>query len=369
MSSRIVIGTVHSQPGQIVCGTFDALPLPTGGSDVFPVIVAQGRNPDGPTLWITANIHGAEYNGIAVLHALITPALVEQLTGTLIAIPTLNPAGLRTAQRSPYYLHGRDPNRLFPSSPAIERSYEPGAQSGLETAYARLFERIDATADYLIDLHDYGIESIPFVFRDPVFYREAHERPVVERLQSTIGEMVRALGLTVINEYASTDYVRLNLHRTVSGSVLNVAHRPAITIELGGQQRITGSHVRAAVQAIKNAMRWAGMLPGELEPIQDVPVIDLGHPVRRTTHPRVSAAGIIHYMVRPGDLVTAGMPLARLVDLYGRPVGEDNGLLRAEHDGFIIGLFSGVAVYPQDAVLGIAIRDTNSLVVHTPDSL
>ena len=39
----IQIGTARSQPGDIVYGQFDAVPLPTGGMDAFPVIIAQGR--------------------------------------------------------------------------------------------------------------------------------------------------------------------------------------------------------------------------------------------------------------------------------------------------------------------------------------
>jgi len=368
MPKSITIGTARSKPGKIVYGVFDALPLPTGGSDSLPVIVAQGRNADGPTLWLTANIHGAEYNGTAAIHALITPDLVAQMSGTLVAIPTLNPAGLRTAQRSPYYLHGRDPNRLFPSPTTLQGDHEPFIQSGLEAAYVRLFEHIQATASYLIDLHDYGIESIPFVFRDPVFYHEPRERSSAERLQRTIGEMVQALGLTVINEYASADYLKLNLHRSVSGSVLNTARLPAVTIELGGQQRVCNQRVRAAVQAVHNVMRWAGMLPGTPEPINGVPVIDLGYPVRRTTYPRVPTAGLVQYLVEPGERVAAGTPLARLVDVYGRPVGKDHGLLRADQDGFVIGLFAGIAVFPQDAILGVAVRDTHSLVIRVPAS-
>jgi predicted deacylase len=362
MMSPIRVGTAKSQPGQIVYGTFEATRLPTGKSDSFPVIIAQGRAGNGPVLWLTANIHGGEYDGLVVIHHLITLDLVFHLTGTIVAIPTLNPAGLRTGERSPYYLHGKDPNRLFPGLTAENEEEATIYRPALEQAYARLFERIDATADYLIDLHDYGINSIPFVFRDPVLYREPRDRPVALRLQHTVGQMLDALGLTVVNEYASDDYLQMKLHRSVSGSSLNRARIPAVTIEVGGQRTVNFLHVQAVVRGIRNVMRWAGMLTGPPEQLADIPVIRPGYPVRRAIHPRVPEACIVHHLVRPGDPVRVGDPVARMVDVYGRPVGTEDGLLRTEYDGFVIGLFPGIAFYPNDFIMGLAIRDEGEMV-------
>lgn len=367
MLPSIRIGTAHSRPGEIVYGAFEAVPLPTGGADSFPVIIAQGQSGPGPVLWLTANIHGAEYNGVAVIHHLLTPDLLTHLRGTVIAIPTLSPAGLRVGQRSPYYLNGKDPNRLFPGLPGTDEHEDAHPPSAVELAYARLFEQIDATADYLIDLHDFGINAIPFAFRDPVFYRAPRDRPIAVRLQKTVGEMLTALGLTVIHEYTSERYLKLSLHRSVSGAALNRARIPAITIEIGGQRAVNVSYVQAVVVGIRNVMRWAGMLPGPTEPLPPVPVIAPDYPVRRTTHPRVPQACLVHHLVRPGDWVRAGDPVARMVDIYGRPLGDDGGLLRTEFDGFVIGLFPGMAFYPNEAILGLAIRDHSDLVIQVPD--
>ena len=363
MAGSITIGTARSQPGQIVYGKFAAVPLPTGDTDFFPVVIAQGKSGDGPVLWLTGNIHGNEYNGLAVIHQLITPELVAAMTGTIVAIPTLSPAGLRIGERSPYYESGKDPNRLFPSLPLGDDVPDELPPSGLELAYARLFERMDATADYLIDLHDYGIRAIPFVFRDPIFYREARDKAVAQKLQYHVGGMLDALGITVVNEYASEKYLDMDLHRSVSGAALNRARIPAVTVEIGGQRAVTPSHVQAVIVGIRNVMRWAGILPDPREPMPDVPVVDLGYPVRRTTHPRVPTACLVHYLVQPGDVVREGDPVARMVDIYGRSVGPDEGLLRVDYDGFVIGLFPGMACYPNDAIMGLAIRDDNSLIV------
>jgi predicted deacylase len=367
MTSSIRIGTAHGQPGKMVRGTFEAVPLPTGGMDSFPVLIVQGKSGSGPVLWLTANIHGAEYDGIAVIHGLLTPDLLPNLTGTIVAVPTLSPAGLRDSERSPLYLHGKDPNRLFPDLPVLEESSDSEPASALELAFARLFERIDATADYLIDLHNYGIRSIPFAFRDPIFYREPRDRPVATKLQKTLGDMLDALGLTVVNEFPSDKYLKSNLHRSVSGSALNRARIPAITIEIGGERTVNSLHVQAVITGIRNVMRWAGMLPGPFEPMPDVPVIKPGFPVRRTTHPYVSQACIVHYLVQPGDRLKVGDPVARMVDIYGQPVGPDGGLLRTNFDGFVLGLFPRIAFYPNEPIMGLAVRDKSELVIQFPD--
>jgi len=366
MPTSIQIGTAASRPGDIIYGTFEAVSLPTGGADSFPVIIAQGRKANSPVLWLTGNIHGGEYDGLATIHQLITPELVAQLSGTIIAIPTLNPAGLRTGERSPYYLYGKDPNRLFPGMPVLKLDAEPQYPSALEVAYARLFERIDATADYLIDLHNYGIVSIPFAFRDPIFYRESRDESVARKLQKTVDEMLAALGFTIINEFVSDEYLRLNLHRSVSGAALNTARIPAITVELGGQKVMNTHSVSAAVSGIRNILRWAGMLPGPAESITGIPVIDPGYPVRRMQHPRVPEACIVHPLVQPGDWVKAGDPVARMVDIYGRPVGSKHGALCSDFGGFVLGLYPGMAFYPNEAIMGLAVPDNNDMVLPVP---
>lgn len=368
MAVTIQVGTAQSQPGSIAYGVFDAVPLPTGGGDSFPVMIAQGRSGKGPVLWLTANIHGGEYDGLAVLHTLVTPALAASLTGTIVAIPTLNPAGLRAGERSPYYLYGKDPNRLFPGIPLPSEPPEALYPSALEMAYARLFEHITTTADYLIDLHNYGILSIPFAFRDPIFYREPRDKPAARKLQQTVGAMLGALGLTVVNEFVSDHYLKLGLHRSVSGAALNTARLPAITVELGGQKMVNTVHVKAAVTGIRNMMRWAGMLPGEPEPLTGIPVIDLGYPVRRIQHPRVPEACLVHHLVQPGQRVRAGDTVAWMVDIYGRPVGSDGGALRTEYDGFVLGLYAGMVFYPNEPVMGLAVRDESELVRQIPRS-
>lgn len=369
----LTIGTAAAEPGKIVYGTFDALTLPTGGADDFPVIIAQGR-PDGPVMWITSGIHGGEHTGIIIIQQLLTPSLLDDLHGTIIAVPALSPGGVRTKQRVPYYLQ-TDPNRLWPE-PERERKAVEGENntrpiSELEQAYARLYEAIGSTEPVaLFDLHNAWFGSLPFAFRDPVFYRKkgtGRTRADAEKLQARLGAMLDAFGFTIVNEFVADDYVSKNLHRSVSGSVLNGLGIPATTIELGSWMHIDPHVAGAAMCGLRNVLRWLDMLPGDPERIEGVPLIRLNSPVRRTVFPYAPKTGIVHHLVRPGEPIQRGQPLVRMTDIYGRPILDDGGLIRSEHEGFVMAWHHGVVHYQGEPILDLAIRDDSDLVVPYQD--
>jgi hypothetical protein len=367
------IGTAVAKPGEIVAGWLDAVDLPTGGADRFPVIVAQGKDTAGPVFWVTATIHGGEHTGLIVAQRLVTEELVDGLRGTLVVVPTLNPAGLRTKERSPYY-HTGDPNRLFPD-PGNQHAAGEDAQAvppALEEAYRRVYASIaDSGASYLLDLHTAQIGSLPMVFRDPVFYHRGRgkglSRAAAQALQKRVGEMLGAIGFTVIHEFAAASYIDRSLHRSVSGSVLNGLGIPAATVELGSWLHIDQGVVEACLAGLRNALRWAGMLGGEMEPITGIPVIRPGYPVRRHVHPHVPAACIVHHLVRPGEPVQKGQPLARLTDIHGRPLNRHgDSLLRSGFDGFVLGWQHGAVRFKGEPVMVLAIPDDSEMVVPFP---
>ncbi|MBI1801552.1 MAG: succinylglutamate desuccinylase/aspartoacylase family protein, partial [Chloroflexi bacterium] len=169
MPKDIALGSARAAPGQLTYGRWHAFDHPTGTPEELPVIIAQGAS-DGPTFWLTANIHGPELTGIAVIHDLVSAELAKRLRGTLVCIPSLNPAGFRIRERQPYF-DPQDPNRLFPDRPKSGKpDDEPSFLSMQEQVWARLFEEIKTSADYLIDLRNASIQAIPFTIRDKVFY-------------------------------------------------------------------------------------------------------------------------------------------------------------------------------------------------------
>jgi uncharacterized protein len=365
---NITLGTCVARPGEITYGEYELIKHPISGQDRLPIIIAQGTR-DGPTFWITAGIHGPEHAGLQVIHRLVTPELVRDLRGTLVAIPALSPTGLQMAQRGPYY-HDGDPNRLFPDGKP-QKSLDPDKTppSVLEEAYAQLFEHLKATANLYFDLHCAATNSISFVFRDRVLYRkdenEAHNRAGAEAIDVRLAAMCAAYGHSVVNEFPVEKYLDEKLHRSTTSAAINVAHVPALTAELGTGHMPDPDIVHACAAGLRNVMRWAGMLPGEMEPITDIKVVNPGFPCRRRSVGRVPQACIVHHRAQPGDLIKVGDPLCEMRDIWGRQVGE--GMLRSEYDGWIISRTHGIVRYPHEATFSMAIRDESATVGPYPD--
>jgi predicted deacylase len=332
------------------------------------VVIAQGTQ-NGPCLWLTAGIHGPEQAGPPVIYQLLTEDLVTQIRGTIVAIPALSPAGLRTKEREPYHAP-KDPNRLWPDGkPKKAPDPDKDPPTSLERAYERLFGEIAATADYLIDYHNASIGSIPFAIRDRVLFRadqdgDAH-RAEAEALAVRLHAMLQAFGLTIINEFPVEKYIDEKLHRSTSGAALLLKGIPAFTVELGGGLMPDPAIITAAATGTRNVMRWAGMLDGEPELVENIKIIDPGYPVRRRRTPRVKGACVVLHRVQPGDLVSSGDVVAELRDVWGRPVSD--GLIHAEHDGVVIGRSHGIYCYPGDAILQMAVRDEAPLVGPYPE--
>lgn len=369
----LTIGTATAKPGALSYGWLEGIDLPTGGMDRLPVVIASGRNP-GPVLWMTAGVHGDEPTGVIVLHRLLTKELVETLHGTVVAVLTMNPAGLRTGKRAPYYLD-TDPNRLFPDPRARLSPAEGGPDEDeptpLELIYQQLFTMIASTAPSgLIDLHNATIGSMPFTFRDPVFYsRQGKGRTFGEAslLNDRVGKLAETLGFPIVNEFPSESYVRKRLHRSLSGSIVSGLGVPAVTVELGSWMHIDPGIVEQAVPALRNVLHDFGMLNDQRPTDRNTPTSRYPYPVRRHLYPRAPVAGIVDLLVRPGEPVSVGQPLAIMRDIHGVEVGPGGGIIQSDYEGFVLYWRHGIACYQGDALMMLAVHDDSPMVIPYPD--
>jgi predicted deacylase len=342
-----------------------------GGAEELPVVIACGKR-DGPCLWVTANIHGDEYVGLLAVQRAVTRDLagrLGELRGTVVAIPTLNPAGLRVGRRQAYYDSHTDPNRTFPDAAAEEIAEEIDEEEP-PTPYAQAsavyFDLLRQTATYLIDLHAMDIQATPFTIRDRVLYRDEDGLPEAERLAERLDGLARSFGAPVVNEYGAQKYLKQRLQRSTAGAALHVAGIPAITPELGMGGDVDPLALRAGIAGIHNTLVWAEMLTDDPIVMDWIAQPDLGYSVTRLSHPRVPEPGIVAPLVRPGEIVRAGQPVAELTDIWGRQLGED-GLIRTEHEGWVLSLRSGAQGHRHRPVLELAIRDNEPLVQPWPE--
>lgn len=122
----------------------DIAKLHTGTPLDIPVIIQRSKKP-GPTLLLTAGIHGNEVNGVEIVRQLIQKKYNIPECGTIICMPVVNVFGFINQERK--FPDGRDLNRVF-----------PGGKNGplaSRFAYAIMHEIIPHI-DYCIDYHTGG---------------------------------------------------------------------------------------------------------------------------------------------------------------------------------------------------------------------
>ncbi|MFB6210032.1 MAG: succinylglutamate desuccinylase/aspartoacylase family protein [Halobacteriales archaeon] len=350
------LGTASADPGELTTGYFDVTDLPTGGSEQLPVIIAEGEH-EGPELWITGSIHGDEATGLATAHDTMREDLPETLSGRVVCLPTLNPAGLRRNERTSYY-HDDDPNRYFPD-PTSDRARPPRVQ---ELINERVYDAFADSADALIDLHTAGVGSFPFLIRHRVFYGEERTEAEAEELAAEQGRLLEAHGIPVVNQYPGEKYTDRGLQRSTTGAALNNAGIPAMTVELGSHSVVDDPKVAAGVAGnyrVMVAMDMLDAVPDDIaaaDPGYEKPV---DYTVKRARHPRTDTPGIVRHRVKAGDAFESGDPIA---DIY-TPHGDHKTTVTTDHDGYVIGRPEGVAVYENDPLAGLAVRDDADIVI------
>jgi predicted deacylase len=368
MNSFPSLGGVSAKAGSIQYGKWEAFQHPTGTVEFLPIVIAQGKQ-EGPCIWLTAGIHGPEQAGPLVIYRLITQELIERLKGTIVAVPALNPAGLRTMKREAYH-ESTDPNRLWPDGkPKPKHDPYKDPPSSVETAYKNLFEEIIEHVDLMIDYHNAWTGSLSFSFRDRVLYRKNEDaeknKAEAEALAEKQLEMLRAYRHTIITEMPAETIVDEDLHRSTSAAVLLLKRVPAITVELGTGHMPDPRIITAAAAGTRNILRWAGMLDGEMEPINHIQVVDPGYAVRRIPAPRMKEAGVAVQLLQPGEFVKPGDPVAEVRDIWGRSLGE--GMLYSDYEGFVIGRSHGIFFYPGEPIYSLAVRDDQPVVGAYPE--
>lgn len=107
----IIINNQRVAPGEEVQIDIRIARLPSHTWIDLPVFVYRSKI-DGPSLLLTAGIHGDEINGIEIVRKLITRKMISPDRGTVIAIPLVNVYGFINNSRN--LPDGKDLNRCFP---------------------------------------------------------------------------------------------------------------------------------------------------------------------------------------------------------------------------------------------------------------
>ncbi|MDA0681002.1 MAG: succinylglutamate desuccinylase/aspartoacylase family protein [Proteobacteria bacterium] len=145
-NNSVMIGDVVFAPGQRANVNLPVADLYTATSLCMPLQIICGRNA-GPTLFVSAAVHGDELNGVEIIRRLLRRKVLKSLSGTLLAVPIVNVHGFINQSR--YLPDRRDLNRSFPGS----------ARGSVAARLANIFlEQVVAKANYGIDLHTGAID-------------------------------------------------------------------------------------------------------------------------------------------------------------------------------------------------------------------
>ncbi|WP_341503642.1 succinylglutamate desuccinylase/aspartoacylase family protein [Gallaecimonas sp. GXIMD4217] len=315
-----------------------------------PLYRFRGRG-CGPSVYIQANLHGAEVQGNAVIYQLLQLLPALERLGDISLVPMANPLGLN--QKSGEFTLGRfDPvtgqnwNRLYadlrPDLDAFLAKHGQKEPDALKAAYrqallteleqrlaeplalstgrrlAMTLQRQALQADLVLDLHtgpvsashlyvpDYARESarlfdIPHVLLIPNQFDGALDESVFcpwWRLGDALAERGRALSLGV----------------------------EAFTVELGSQEDIDLAEAGRQAGSILAYLTRKGVI-GDC-PYQPRDMVRHACLLRDYQAIHSPAGGFVQYLARPGRPLPAGEPLARLLRLDGGGHARDITLER-----------------------------------------
>lgn len=284
----------------------------------LPVFLINGTKP-GPTLVVTAGIHGAEYASIEAALRLGQTLAPDTLQGQVIVAPIANP--LAFSARSIYVspVDGKNLNRQF-----------PGVANGTYSqalAYW-LFHEVIQQGDAYIDLHGGDlIEALqPFVIHFPT------GNPAGDQ---AAGAMARHFGITHVIEGHTP------------GSTYAAASEagiPAILAEAGGQGIRTEKDIALLHQGVHRVMAHLGMTKQVFAP--DRSVIMLEHWAWLCAENN----GVFYPKIAVGEQVTVGQDLGRVADVFGHTLQS----LEAPISGVVLFLVTSLAMNSGDPLLAIA---------------
>ncbi len=290
------------------------------GADVtIPVHVWRGRR-EGPTVCVTAAVHGDEINGAGAIRQIIKEPPFEIVAGTLVLVPVVNILGFERHTR--YLPDRRDLNRSF-----------PGSKTGslASRIAASFFTQITKRCDFGIDLHTAAVRRTNF------------PNVRADMTDERVASFARAFGAGLIVSAKGP-----------KGSLRNAACDAGcatLILEAGEVWKVEPGVVEYAVRGIVNCLKHLEMVEGKPEEPPYRIEVDATKWIRATR------GGFLEFHVAPGDTVEKDDPLATNTDL----TGAELNIIKAPHNGIILGMTTIPSVAPGDPVFHLAFPRKSAL--------
>lgn len=309
----LVIGGIEIKPGSVQRIELPVVKLYTDTDMCMPIHVVRSRKP-GPTVFVSAAVHGDELNGIEIIRRLIQLKSPKLKCGTLILVPMVNVYGVLNQSR--YMPDRRDLNRCFPGS----------AKGSLAGRVADTFlTEIVKHCDYGIDLHTGAIH-----------------RSNLPQIRANLNDpetlaLAEVFGVPVL--------LNSNLR---DGSLRQAAVESGTKIllyEAGQALRYDELSIRAGLRGILNVLSHLDMTKKRARKKPVTPYV-----ANTSAWQRANESGIVNNLKNLGDQVQKGDALAYI----GNPYGEILDTVRASKSGIIIGKQNIPLAQEGDAMFHIA---------------
>ena len=279
-----------------------------------PVLVINGVEP-GPTLCLTAAIHGDELNGIETVRRVMYNLNPETLKGAVIGVPIVNLQGFHRGSR--YLTDRRDLNRHFPgdkngsSASRIARSF---------------FDEVVVHCNAIVDLHTGS------------FYRTNLPQLRGDLSDPKVVKLTKGFGSTVV---LHSDGAKGTLRRAAVEAGI-----PTVTLEAGAPMVLDEPSVSHSVKGIRTLLNQLGMvnkfrLWGDPEPVY-----------YNSTWQRATNGGIIFSKVQLGEPVSKGDLLGTVTN----PITNVRKEIRSQYNGRVLGMAMNQVVQPGFAAYHIGIQ-------------
>ena len=264
----------------------------------MPVFIARG-SAAGPTLCITAGVHGDELNGVEIARRAFSKINAGSLRGTVIALPAINAEGVRTGNR--YLSDRRDLNRAFPG----------GAGGSVARLIAhKVFTEVLVHCDALVDLHT-----------------ASNERTNLPQIRADISDPeIRALAV-----HFGTGIVIAG--KGPEGSLRREATKagiPSIIYEAGGPHRFEEEEIARGASGVESIMAYLDMTDRPETEISESRIYERSRWIRV---PR-RRGGFFFPEAGLGAKVGKGETLGSIVD----PLTDEVHTITSSVDGEIIGM-------------------------------
>ncbi|WP_418638092.1 succinylglutamate desuccinylase/aspartoacylase family protein [Winogradskyella sp.] len=306
---------VEVAPGKSTTVTFEVAKLHTRNTLAVPIIIERSKQP-GPTVLMTAGIHGDEVNGVEIVRQIIAKGINKPKIGTTICVPVINVFGFLNMDR--LFPDGRDLNRVFPGNP----------KGSLASRVANfVMTELVPHVDFAMDFHTGGSDR----------FNAAQIRIVKDNPKLT--ELAHVFGAPFI-------YYSKNLNKSFRNAC-DKAGIPMLLFEGGKSFNIHNTITNTGVNGAKRVLHHLGMLRSKYKVSQ--PKVD-AVVIKDSKWLRAKYSGMFKATVNINAFVNKGQVLGNITD----PYGSFNYFVKSPNAGYIFNVNESPIIYQGDAIFHIS---------------